>query len=74
MNLAPFAPIEKKLPTIRELPRDWQNEPKMRFWQNDFSPPTENNLPKIRELSDFNEIFSVYLSINEFYNVSVILF
>ena len=33
----------------------------------------ENKLPKIREQSDFHEIFSVDLSINEF-NASVILF
>ena len=30
-------------------------------------PHTENNLPNIRELSDFNEIFSVDLSMNELY-------
>ena len=38
------------------------------------APPFEKKLPKIRELSDFNEIFSVDLSMNEFYNASVILF
>ena len=38
------------------------------------APPTENNLPKIRELSDFNEIFSVYLSKNDLYNTLFILF
>ena len=36
--------------------------------------PTENNLPKIRELSNFNEIFSVYLSMNDLYNAVLFLF
>ena len=48
----------------------------MLFWQNYLSPHThtENNLPNIRELSDFNDIFRVYLSMNDLYNALFILF
>ena len=35
-------------------------------------PITGKKSPKISELSDFNEIFNVYLLMNEFYNTSVI--
>ena len=38
-----------------------------------FDKITENNLPKIRELSDFNEIFSAYSSMNDLYNAVVFL-
>ena len=44
------------------------------FLQDKYTPCFKKNLPKIRELSDFNEIFSVDLSMDEFYNASVILF
>ena len=44
------------------------------FDKMNLAPPTENSLPKIRELSDFNEIFSVYLSMNDLYNALFILF
>ena len=32
-----------------------------------------NKTPKIKELFNFNEIFSVHLLMNEFYNASIIL-
>ena len=44
------------------------------FYKTKSQALIEKNLPKIRELPNFDEIFSVNLSMNEFYNASVILF
>ena len=53
-----------------------QFQRKIHIFENNVTPPPlqKKNLPKIRELTDFNEIFSVDLLINECYNAPFLKF